>query len=246
MPRLFTLLIAGLALHAGHAQADQKLQAELQAKLAKVIPDAKVTAVNPSPIAGLYEVMLGASVLYMTADGRYTLRGDIFDLQTRANLTDSRRSEARIAALVAEVPRAIEFAPANGKVESTLYVFTDIDCGYCRKLHAEVPKLNAAGIAVQYFAFPRAGLKSESYDKAVAVWCAKDPRSALTAAKQGKKPELMKCDNPVTAQFELGQAVGVQGTPAVFTEDGEEIGGYIPAPELIKMLKENKLVREGG
>jgi len=242
MPRLFTLLIAGLALHTGHVQADQKLQAEL----AKVIPDAKVTAVNPSPIAGLYEVMLGANVLYMTADGRYTLRGDIFDLKTRANLTDSRRSEARIAAFVAEAPRAIEFAPANGKVESTLYVFTDIDCGYCRKMHAEVPKLNAAGIAVQYFAFPRAGLKSESYDKAVAVWCAKDPRSALTSAKQGKKPELMKCENPVAAQFELGQSVGVQGTPAVFTEDGEEIGGYIPAKELIKMLEENELVREGG
>ena len=246
MPRLFHLLIAGLALHAGLAQADQKLHAELAAKLGEAIPDAKVTAVNPSPIPGLYEVMLGANVLYMTADGRYTLRGDIFDLKTSSNLTESRRAEARIAALIAEAPRAIEFAPVNGKVESTVYVFTDVDCGYCRKLHAEVPKLNAAGIAVQYFAFPRAGLKSESYDKAVAVWCAKDPRAALTAAKQGKKPELKKCDNPVAEQFELGHSVGVQGTPAVFTEDGEEIGGYIPAPELIKILKENKLVREGG
>lgn len=246
MPRLFTLLIAGLALHAGVVQADQKLQADLAAKLAKVIPDAKVTSVTPSPIPGLYEVMLGASVLYMTADGRYTLRGDIIDLKTRTNLTDSRRAEARIAAFASEAPRAIEFAPANGRVESTIYVFTDIDCGYCRKLHAEVPKLNAAGVAVQYFAFPRAGLKSESYDKAVAVWCAKDPRAALTAAKQGQKPELRKCDNPVADQFELGQSVGVQGTPAVFTEDGEEIGGYIPAPELIKMLKENKLVRSGS
>jgi thiol:disulfide interchange protein DsbC len=225
---------------------DPALKAKLTKTLAKVLPDTEITSITPSPLPGLYEVMLGATVLYMSADGRYTVRGDIIDLTNRTNVTEERRMEARIAGFSAQGPRTIEFAPESGKVKTTLYVFTDLDCGYCRKLHTQVPTLNAAGIAVRYLAFPRAGLKSESYDKAVAVWCAKDPRAALTAAKLGEKPAKASCPNPVASQYELGQAIGVQGTPAVYSENGEELGGYLPAAEIIKLLKEEALLKAEG
>ena len=243
---LFCLLLATFVSFTAAAEAvDPALKARLSKSLGKVLTDSEITSIKTSPVPGLYEVMLGATVLYMTGDGRYTVRGDIIDLQSRTNLTEDRRQEARIAGFAAQAPRTIEFAPEAGNVKTTLYVFTDLDCGSCRKLHTEVPALNAAGIAVRYLAFPRSGLKSESYDKAVAVWCAKDPRAALTAAKQGQKPVKASCDNPVASQFDFGQAIGVQGTPAVFGENGEELGGYLPAPELIKMLKEEELLKSG-
>jgi len=232
-----TLAATILGLYAlGAAAADANLQKQLETKLKTVIPDASITSVKPGPIPGLYEVMLGASVLYMTADGRYVFRGDIFDLKSKDNLTGQVRKQARVAAFRAQDEFAIEFAPA-GKVEHTLYVFTDIDCGYCRKMHQEVGKLNAAGIAVRYLAFPRTGLDGESFKKAVSVWCATDRKAALTAAKLGQGLPAKTCKNPVAAQYELGQSVGVHGTPAVFTADGREIGGYIPAGELIKMFE---------
>ncbi|MGH8597962.1 MAG: thioredoxin fold domain-containing protein [Gammaproteobacteria bacterium] len=226
----------GVGLISLSASADPALEKLLAERLRAVIPDAEITSVKPAPLNGLYEVMLGPTVLYMTGDGRYALRGDIFDLDARANLTDSRRSEARAVAFHAQDDSAIEFAPANGKSSHTLYVFTDIDCGYCRKMHQEISKLNSAGIAVRYLAFPRSGLNGDSFRKAVAVWCAADRKKALTEAKLGKDLGTSSCDNPVTAQYNLGQAVGVRGTPAVFLDNGEEIGGYLPAAELIQMF----------
>ena len=229
----------GLLLVACAAGAEQSIEQQLKERLKTSMPEAKVTSVKPAAIAGLYEVMLGPTVLYMTADGRYAFRGDIFDLQGRSNLTSQRRVEARQAAFHAAEQGAIEFAPA-GKIAHTLYVFTDVDCGYCRKMHGEVGKLNAAGIAVKYFAFPRTGLNSESFNKAVTVWCSADKKEALTLSKQGRELEPKTCPNPVAAQYELGQSMGVHGTPAVYLEDGHELGGYVPAAELIKMLADGQ------
>ncbi len=227
----------GLALSAG---AEDGLEQKFSERLKSVLPDAKVTAVRPAPIAGLYEVEIGPTLLYMSGDGRYVIRGDVFDLQTHDNLTDARRAKARLAAFDrVGADSMIEFAPANGKPVRTLYVFTDVDCGYCRKMHQEVKRLTDAGIAVRYLAFPRSGLDSESYDKAVGVWCSPNRQQALTDAKLGKKLEAGKCDNPVAAHYHLGEMMGVRGTPAVYLDDGAEIGGYIPAGELIHMLLES-------
>jgi thiol:disulfide interchange protein DsbC len=236
-------------LHAVHAilvvafntAAAGELETRLAGKLRAVIPDAIVTSVREAPLPGLYEVMLGATVLYMTEDGRFAVRGDLFDLESRKNLTEATRGEARIAALAREGSQAIEFKAEGGKTDHTIYVFTDIDCGYCRKMHQEVTQLNAAGITVRYLAFPRSGLEGESYNKAVAVWCAADQKAALTAAKQGQKLEKKSCNNPVAAQYHLGESVGVRGTPAVFLENGRELGGYVPAAELIRMFKSGEI-----
>ncbi len=223
------------------AFAQAGVEAKLAEKLQAVIPDAEVTSVKPGPIPGLFEVMLGATVLYMTEDGQFAFRGDVFDLKSKKNLTNARRKEARTAAFAAQAKNAIEFAPTTAPATHLLYVFTDMDCGYCRKMHQEVSKLNAAGITVRYLAFPRTGLNTDSYFKSVSVWCAADRKAALTAAKAGQEIEKKTCDNPVKSQYEMGQAFGVHGTPAVYLENGEEIGGYIPAADLIRMFQTGEI-----
>ena len=237
--RLLKSLAAAALLLPLVCHADDALNAKLTARLRTVLPDAAITSVKPAPVPGLYEVMLGPTVLYMTPDARYVFKGDLIDLTDRLNITDARRTQARVAAFQALGPdSAIVFPATGGKARHAIYVYTDIDCGYCRKMHKEINKLNEAGITVNYLAFPRTGLDSESYDKAVAVWCAADRKSALTEAKAGKKIQSAKCDNPVAKHFHLGEAMGVHGTPSVFSESGNELGGYIPAQELINIVEQ--------
>jgi len=233
-------LVTALFMGATGASADSGLEQRLTAAVARVLPDVEVTAIAPGPIAGVYEVMLGPTVLYISEDGQFIFKGDIFDLKTLDNVTAKRRGAARMEAFAEiGVDSMIEFAPA-GETKRAIYVYTDIDCGYCRKLHLEVGALNAAGIAVRYLAYPRTGIGGESYDKAVAVWCSKDRREALTASKAGKTLHVATCPNPVEAQYHMGEAMGVRGTPAVYSDTGESIGGYVPAKELIRMLGVNQ------
>lgn len=234
------LILSLFTLASVHAYAaDITEEAAIRARMAAMFPQDAVTSVAKTPLAGLYEVMLGASLFYMTGDGRYVIRGDLIDLTEKTNISDHRRAQAR-SQVFAELDRSelIEFLPKAGKPVETLYVYTDIDCGYCRKMHLEVDKLTAAGIAVSYLAFPRTGLRGASFDKAAAVWCADDRQQALTDAKAGKEVVSQKCDSPVAEQFNLGQAMGVSGTPAVYTAAGASVGGYVPAVELIKRLTE--------
>lgn len=229
------LAMTGLA-GATAALADEALKAKLQENLQKVLPDTAIDTVAPSALPGLLEVMVGAEVLYMTEDGRYVIKGDLFDLGEMRNVTETKRTDARAAAL-RSVPADsyIEFAPEGG-AKHVLWVFTDIECGYCRKFHAQMAQINEAGIAVRYLAFPRQGLDSEDYRKTVEVWCAPDRRKAMTEAKAGKALPEANCENPVAAQYKLGQAMGVQGTPAVYLESGREIGGFIPAEALAEFF----------
>lgn len=234
-------VICMLSLFATGVAADAELDARLASAIKKVLPDAAITNVSPGPLPGIYEVMLGPSLLYISEDGRYLMKGDVFDLESLENVTKGRRAQARITAFAdIGVENMIEFAPENGKAIRTLYVYTDIDCAYCRKMHLEVGQLNDAGIAVRYLAYPRTGIGSESYDKAVSVWCAGNRQNALTESKSGKTIKPQTCENPVKDHYRMGEAMGLRGTPAVYLDDGESIGGYIPAQELIRMLTAGK------
>lgn len=230
-----------LALLASAASAADPVKDRIAARIAEIFGDTRITSIAPSPIPGVYEITLGPSLIYMSADARYVMRGDLLDLEQRSNLTDIKRAKARRDAFASmDTGKFIEF-PAAGKPKQTLYVYTDIDCGYCRRLHQEVPELNAAGIGVRYLAFPRSGLDGDSFQKAAAVWCSADRQKAMTAAKTGKDVSAKTCKHPVAEQYNLGQAMGVSGTPAVYTEDGEQIGGYVPAKELIEMVRDGRI-----
>jgi len=199
-----------------------------------------VEEVTVSQMPGLYEVVLSdGTVLFADQSGTYFIVGDLYQATGRSlvNLSDARRNDQRkklIAAL--DESEMVVFSPKPGMKKTAITVFTDIDCGYCRKLHQEVPELNRLGIEVRYLAYPRAGLESESYDKIVSAWCADDQRSALTRAKTGKKIESRDCKNPVAQHFALGGAVGVTGTPSIIFEDGRLLPGYLPAERLAQQL----------
>ena len=131
----------------------------------------------------------------------------------------------------------IVFKPASGEVKHTITIFTDVDCGYCRQFHREIDKVTALGIEVHYLFYPRTGPNTESWTKADQVWCAADHNSALTRAKLGGEiPKSAACATPVESHFELGQRIGVRGTPAIFNEAGDLIGGYLPPATLAKVL----------
>jgi thiol:disulfide interchange protein DsbC len=217
------------------AMAEGDLEARLAAQVTAALPGLEVTEVHEAPVKGLYEVSLGSDVLYVSEDGRYAFKGDLFDLNGRRNLSEERRGQIRLKAFGSLKPESlIEFAPRTTK--HVLYVFTDVDCGYCRKFHTEVRALNDAGIAVRYLAFPRAGVGSETYGKMESVWCAKDRQAALTSAKNGERIQRASCNNPVKQQYELGQQLGVRGTPTIITDDGRELGGYVSAAELVRIV----------
>jgi len=218
------------------AQADQTAPRDaVRAALQKVMPGVEPDSVRPSPIANLYEVLIGPHLVYVSADGRYLLQGSIYDLETRQDLTEPRQRKAVVDAIDAVgEDKMIIFG--EGDAQHTVTVVTDIDCGYCRKLHSEIDKFNQRGIRVRYLFFPRAGLNSDSYNKAVSVWCAEDRKKALTEAKAGKPVPPRTCDNPVRGHMALADAIGVSGTPAIILPGGKVIPGYVPPDRLAAYL----------
>lgn len=219
---------------AASAPADE---AALGAALRAAIPDIDINSIRESRLPGVYEVMFGTEVIYVSADGRYLIQGDLLDISERRNLSEDTRAGARLK-LLDRIPsnETIEFAPPGAK--HLIYVFTDISCGYCRRLHRDIAEINRLGIAVRYLAFPRNGETSPSFHDMESVWCAPDRRSAITEAKQGRPVEQRHCDNPVQRQYQLGQTLGVHGTPAIFRSDGRLISGYMPPRELLEAIKE--------
>ncbi len=216
--------------------AKQPDLAKLQAALNGEKPD----SVAPAVIPGLYEVVLGGQVLYLSEDGRYVVQGDILDLGSRDNLTENRRGEMRGKAIEAVGENNMVIFAPEGPAKYTVTVFTDIDCGYCRKMHSQITAYNKEGIKIRYLWFPREGVGSESFNKAVAVWCADNRQDAMTKAKRGENVERKTCDSPVQAQYELGQKLGVRGTPSLILESGEMIPGYVPPTQLAQLLAESK------
>ena len=198
-------------------------------------PSANSIAISETPIEGILMVQIKGEIVYTTADGRYLIQGQLTDLDTMENLTKSAKADIRRELMVSiDNSKQISFAPEDPAYE--LLVFTDIDCGYCRKLHAQINEYNANGIAINYMAFPRAGIGSRSYDKAVSVWCAEDQQGAMTLAKAGSDPDPQQCDNPIAEQYQLGQMLGVTGTPALLTSTGELIPGYMEPAKLRERL----------
>jgi thiol:disulfide interchange protein DsbC len=206
-------------------------EARARAAIQLVNPQVEIDQVGPAPLPGFQEVIVGGQPVYVSNDGKYLMQGTLYDIQTRTNLGEASMAQVR-RKLMQSMPVSdrIVFAPANPKY--TVTVFTDVECGYCRKLHSQIADYNRQGIAVQYVAFPRMGLGSEDFKKMVAVWCSADPKKALTDAKNDRAVPYRNCKNPVTMQYNLGQRMGLTGTPMILASDGTQLGGYIPPAQL--------------
>ncbi len=206
-------------------------------KLKEIVPGEAEATVSPSPIPGLLQVVIDTKVFYISKDVKFLMRGELIDLNGKKNITEGVRNKLR-AGLLNGVHKEemITFKPRKENSKDEIFVFTDIDCTYCRKFHLEVPKLNLSGISVNYLAFPRKGINSLSSTKAQSAWCALNSPEALTQAKLGKRIPAKTCENPIEKQFELGLRIGVMGTPAIYASSGEELGGYLSARELLKKI----------
>ena len=219
---------------------------ELESSLARINPDMKAVNIATTPMFGVYDVLLNTGDrLYMSADGDFFFAGTMY--QNRygeglVNLTEQGAIKSRLAAMQTPQAQQTWVFPAVGEKKATISVFTDVDCYYCQKLHLEIADINALGIEVRYLAFPRAGLGSPSYQVLVDAWCAENTNEYLTEAKlrshnkQARQKSPKACENPVMAHYNLGQEIGVNGTPAIVFESGELLPGYLPANELAKRL----------
>lgn len=219
------------------ASADDDGGERLVERLKALRPDIPVEGVSASPIPGIYTLELaGGAVFYGTEDGRYLFAGDLYELgdDDLVNLAEARRAVKRRDLLAGVATSDMVVFSPSGETRAAVTVFTDVDCGYCQKLHQEVPALNAMGVEVRYLAYPRAGVGSESYQKIVSAWCADDPNSALTRLKARQSIPEASCENPVADQYELGREMGVSGTPAIVLEDGQLLPGYMPAADLAR------------
>lgn len=222
------------------AQASEPAAASDEAArkaLHELVPQAKIDVVESAPLPGYRQVIVGGQMVYVSDDGKYLLQGSLYDTHTKRDLTAARLAvEHKQKVDAVPLAKRIVFAP-SGKPKYKVTVFTDLDCGYCRKLHSQIAEYNKLGIEVDYLFFPRTGIGSPSYDKAVSVWCAKDRKAAFTAAKLGHDPAPQKCDNPVAEEFRLGTQVGVDGTPTIFAPDGSKLGGYLPPDQMLGKLE---------
>ena len=233
------IVVTALSLCAGllPAYAGGDVPPALSARLEALAPDMEPDHVTETGMSGMYEARFGSIIVYLSGDGRYMLRGDLIDLAAGRNLTEVARRSMR-AETVGALGEAnmIVFEPDS--VKHTVTVFTDVDCGYCARLHQQMADYNRLGIRIRYTAFPRAGVGSDTWDKMVSVWCARDQQQAMTDAKAGIAIAVAKCDSPVRDQYDAGQAIGVTGTPAIVLESGELIPGYVPPEDLASRLDE--------
>ena len=230
--------ISILASSAGFAANKSKVADsvdKIRSELVKIVPAAKDSEIIATDAENVFRISIQGSFAYAYVDGDLILIGDLLNTSTKENLGEIAKAEIT-ADKIADVPveKMIVYGPKDAKRHIT--VFTDIDCGYCRKLHREVPDLNAAGVQVRYLAFPRAGINSDSYKKYVSVWCNADQQASLTSAKAGDSVPSATCDNPIAESYNLGREVGVSGTPTIVMDDGTITPGYVPFATLLERM----------
>lgn len=224
--------------------AEKKIITQAVEKLSKIagkkLPIAEITK---SPIAGVLQVTSGLNIFYVSADGKYMIFGDMVDVNKDRDVwsfTEKETRKLRQQALAAINDSDMIIFPATGNKIGTITVFTDIDCQYCRKMQENIAEYTEAGITVRYLSFPRAGPKSVSFEEAVKVWCAKDKAAAFNTAVVKKEfPKETCANNPVMMEYELGQKMGISGTPTIILDNGVKLAGVIDAQTLVKILKKN-------
>lgn len=238
MNRVLTALLPLLLMAACTACAAEDSELDkVRKSVTQKLPGIDPAMVTESQAPGLYQVQKGSVFGYLTRDGRYLIQGDMVDLVTGEEISERQRETARLQVLKQFGPdQVIEFAPKDG-VKNWVTVFTDVDCGYCRHLHAQMAEYNAQGIGIRYLFYPRSGPNTESFSQAEAVWCSADRKDALTRAKRGEHINAPKCANPIQKHYDAGDALGINATPMLILPDGELVRGYLPPPALVARLK---------
>ena len=231
------LLFSSAVLSNDHENSLEEIDLVLQALL-EIFPGATDYSLDDSVVDGLYAVSIGSEVIYVSKDGKFLIRGEIYDLQNSVNVTEEKRVLGRLDVMQSlDEETMIIYEPK--KIKHTITIFTDIDCGYCRKFHQQIGDYLDLGIRVRYLSFPRTGPDTESWEKAQSVWCSKNRQDSLDRAKQGKNIDSVFCfDSPVEKHYNLGSVFNISGTPTIVTEKGKIIVGYLPPESLLFRLTE--------
>ncbi len=208
---------------------------KLKQALAKSMPLVKPDKISQSPIDGLYEVVVGSQVVYMSVDAQYMIEGDLYNLVTKENISENAKSVIRLAAInKLGADKMVVYKPET--VKNTITVITDIDCPYCRRLHNEIPDYMKNNVEVRYIFMPLKG--TADMKKTVSVWCSDNQQQALDIAKSGGEVEEKTCDNPIQEHLKLARELGVRGTPAIVLDNGELLPGYVPVAKLVAQLRQ--------
>jgi len=240
MFKSFQALVLATLVSTSAMQSVMADQQRIQQVLSQMAPGAPAAEIEESIVPGLYQVVIGVNVFYMTGDATHLFQGNLINLEQGQNLTEQRSDQARIARLSTLDSESMIVFKAKGETLRQVTVFTDIDCPFCKRFHNQVEQLNDAGIEVRYLAFPRSGPETPSFAKMESVWCNENPVKAMDDAKNGLEPEAKTCDNPVMSHFQEAQFFNVTGTPTMILDDGQMIPGFVPAEELIPtLLKDN-------
>lgn len=230
-----TVLMAsgvGVMMQAGPAGA---AEAQVRDAVTRLLPQATIDSIAPAAAPGYFEVVTQGQIVYVSADGEHLMAGDLWGVDDRANLTAKRKDSIRHEAIDA-VGKEQRIVFAADEPRHRVTILTDFDCGYCQRMHQDIAQYNARGISVEYLLYPRGGLGSSSFDKAVSVWCAADRKQAFTLAKAGTDPMPGTCPNPIADNYALVQRIGgIIGTPAVIDAAGT-ITGYQSPDQLLARL----------
>ena len=215
----------------------QEIGNQMAERLLELSPQMQVERVISLEELGMYAIEIsGGRTIYGMEDGIHFFTGNLFRFDSGiTNLSELRQNKKR-KQLMNAISNKDTIVFGEGEFVETINVFTDVDCGYCRKLHSEIAEINALGIKVRYLAYPRGGIGSEGYENLVTAWCSKDSQETLTNLKAGRTVEMSNCESPVKDQYFLGQQIGISGTPAIITSDGRLFPGYLPAGELSKRI----------
>jgi thiol:disulfide interchange protein DsbC len=216
-------------------------QENIRESLKNILPDGTVIElIEPSPIPGIYAVYYGdLQPIYVTQDGSFFIYGDIYkiNINSISNITEKSVAERR-KLILQNIPSEELISFKSSNEQFSVIVFTDVDCGYCRKLHNQIDEYNSLGISINYAAFPRSGLGTSAFTKMVGAWCSDNPKDSMTKLKNNSPLDISFCENqPVSKQYIIGKKLGVDGTPAIFSMDGEMFPGYIEPEELLLRLK---------
>lgn len=236
MKSLFTILALILPFFALAQNSEQAVSGDtdkIKEQIQQALPGIEVTDVAETPIPGLYQVSTPGAINYLSADGRFLVTGDLIDQKQGVNITESLMGKVRKDRLDRLGNDQMLVYKAKGKEKEVITVFTDTSCGYCRKLHQDIPKLNEEGITVRYLLYPRMGSTSASAKVMESVWCAKKPLKAMDAAKANKFVPPSQCENPIQEHLRIGQEFGLRGTPMIVTQTGDVLPGYYP-PDALK------------
>jgi len=201
-----------------------------------------VVKVEKTPVPGIALLVTDQGLFYASYNGDFFIQGKVYSLGT--TVTDI--AEKSLAKIRLEGLKTFEDDMIIYKAKDEKYVvsvFTDITCGYCRKMHEQMDDYNARGITFRYLAYPRSGIKdrtgnlSQGFKDLRSVWCSEDNATALTKAKSGSGIAYRICETPIEAQFNFGRQIGVSGTPAIILSNGMMIPGYQPPAQLEELLK---------